>query len=332
MAQLPTQSDRGRSVAGVVLKGDSLQLVCHPAYGFHLSSMVERQSGTELLWCSDREPTIHDRLGAPGAASIESWEQDVFIGGWFGMFPSCGLPSVRSELSTWMHGEVGRRAWTVSALSDEPNRVEATLLMQSSPWKVKRSVVMTSRGFIMRTEAQNVGREALDSTFGEHPCFAREAFAGGRIRLAAAKSDLGIPVANPKRSIYPEGASILWPTVTDGGRQLRADVIPPEPDDRLDHLSIRLASPRIALESPSLGGELQLTVDLGQLPHVLVWERFDADGPVDVLSTEPCSAPGRTYDEAVASGAVLSTPPGASLSFSVTVDWVPIRTHAVSSR
>ncbi|HEY0871581.1 MAG TPA: hypothetical protein VGD55_14380, partial [Acidothermaceae bacterium] len=222
-----------------------------------------------------------------------------------------------------LHGEIARLPWTVTAVDDVS--ITARVNTVSPSWQVKRTVAMTDVGFTLHTEAVNTSEASLLCSYGEHPCFARDVFAGGRIDLAASAAFVPTPQEDPVRAKFLPTGAIAWPRLaTRDGSWSDADRIPEVADGRLDHVSLTLAAPRISLYAPRLDGHLDLVVQLQELPHALLWERFGRSAKqwnADVFAVEPSSAPGRTVDDAVSAGALRSVAPGQSVTFGTEVEW-----------
>ena len=94
----------------VEIRSADLALKCMPHHGNVVSSITVE--GDELLWRRPSfEPALIERtLGAPGLSSIQMFI-DSFVGGWFQMLPSVGLPGTRGEAFAPLHGEVARLPW-----------------------------------------------------------------------------------------------------------------------------------------------------------------------------------------------------------------------------
>jgi len=264
-----------RKAASVVISSDQLAVTSHPEHGFHVSSVVDRSDGVELLWrrrtASPR--VLGDDLGPPGAPSVDMFDEDLLLGGWFLMFPSVGVPGP-DDVDHWMHGEAPRLAWT--QLEHTRSHVRCSVQTPSG-FEVVRTLGVLGSTFTIGTSITNRTAGPLTWAMGEHPCFSREAFAGGAVtsgRESTARR-MEIPLAADGRQRHT-----VLPTGTG---------------------SIRLALPT---------RDAQLHVDPAFYPALLVWEDYAADEGKDVIAIEPATVPGRTTTEHTQAAAWRQLDPG----------------------
>jgi hypothetical protein len=307
----------------VVLRGGGLELSAYPSHGFVISQLTDVATGTGLLWTADTpvEPCPAD-LGPPGAASVDRFERDLLVGGWFVMFPTVGLPEPTAR-ERWMHGEAARLPWKLLGLTG--TSAVAEVRAPASGFHVTRSVQLDADGLTVRTVAVNRSDLVRPITYGEHPCLSRVAFRGGRLYIPARSASV-LPCVEPAAATVPAGLVADWPRARDGdGHVVDLGLVPPVADGAHDHVSIELSGGTVEISAPALNRRLQLTFDTSVLGHVLLWRhhaRPDRTGDADVFAVEPASDPGRSFPEAVAAGHVRMVDPDDRIEFGVRARWI----------
>jgi galactose mutarotase-like enzyme len=312
----------GHSTNGVSLENSFLTVTCYPFHGFVISAIVDRASGCNVLWNPPNGSLadLDGQIGLPGLASIASFDEGILVGGWFGMFPTAGLPGSRPDL--WMHGEAPRLPWVVREVTE--TSVKCSVDLPNSGFHLERVVKLDGATVSVATTALNESVGPRSATFGEHPCFRRELFAGGRILLESGSRGTVATPEQPEAARYAGDRPFTWPVVplAAGGFE-DASTLPRFADARQDHLILEPSGSRMAIESPLLGCAVVIEYDPFVFRHALLWQHFLPDGspwPGDVFAVEPSSAPGCTFDDAVAAGAVRIIEPGTSVSY-----WVSLR-------
>ena len=284
-------------------------------------------SGTPLLWeRGGRVDPCPSDLGPPGAASIDTFDGRLLVGGWFVMFPTAGLPAADAQ-AQWMHGEAARLPWTVTHL--DAQTVTAELHTPSSGFQLTRTLRLDDEGLFVQTTAVNRSGAVREITYGEHPCLSRPAFAGGRLDIAVRAATV-LPPAQPAAASVAPGPVARWPRATAWHTSAEPDcaidlgTVPVRPDGAHDHISVDLADGTVAISAPGLGRVLRITVDPSELGHVLLWRHHQPRGRpwvADVFAPEPSSSPGRGWPDAVAAGAVRVVAPDEAVTFTVRGHW-----------
>lgn len=309
--------------ASVRISTQELSVVTHPAHGFVITEFVPTAVGRNVLWQRPDAP-LHD-LGAAidAGPSVEAFDDEVFAGGWFTMFPIAGIPG-REDAGLAMHGELPRMRWNVEEVTPTSLRCSA-----KTPWTgftVSRELSIEGATLTVRTSARNDAVAGVAVTFGEHPCLDRGLFAGGRIGMNVLSAAVSAEVSDPEAATLIPGSPIVWPEVTlaDGStRDLR--IVPEAADGRHDHVAAVLGGSELSVTSPGSGGSFVMTVDTEELPNVLLWEHFRprrSPWEGDVFSLEVCSAYGRTLDEARTVAPLPVVPSGGVVSWTVSASWV----------
>lgn len=305
------------------LDGAAVRVECLPDRGMLIRSVLDRRSGNNLLWVRRKDPggSASRDLGSAGPASVGSWADRLFIGGWFEMFPSAGHPGVVDGRPTYLHGEAPRLPWTVVRRSTAAVNAEVGLVRDRV--RAQRTVHATDTGLTVTSTYVNTGSLPIAYSRGEHPCLSREAFAGGRIELSAQSAWIPGPPADAAAAATVPGTEFAWPLApaVAGGR-LDLAAVPAAADGRHDHACVELAAAFVRVTAPRLAIAVELRWDLADLPYLLLWENFAAPGAepddtCDVFGVEPTSAPGRSADDAVAAGAVRHLAPGESRTYAL---------------
>jgi galactose mutarotase-like enzyme len=306
----------------VELSSEQLIVRARPEHGMVVTAMIDRATGADALWVRPNfEPaTIARTIGEAGAASIETF-MDIFVGGWFEMFPSAGIPGTAEGPLSVMHGEVARVPW------DEVERSATRLVCETTtlrtPFAVRRTLEVAGATLRSTTEVRNHGEEPAPYLWGQHPCFRRETFAGGRIHLEVAAADVPTPpfdAANSRLRCEP----FDWPLATaNEGGDVDLSEIPAAADGRHDHILLRPASTTARITAPAIGREV--VFEFGSAPHhtVLLWQDFKAPGEslwggIDTFTLEPSDNPGRYVSDAPAPAKLN---PGERMTAELSLTW-----------
>ncbi|MBT2555286.1 hypothetical protein [Arthrobacter sp. ISL-5] len=300
----------------LVLEDDFLRAVCYPEHGFTIGSVTDKGHNVELLWTpsgSVFEP-LTTNLGPAGPASNEFFDRHVLAGGWFAMFPNSG--PVSSDTSRWMHGEIARIPWNVVSVAG--TELVCNVKTPSSGFLVTRTVSLNNGKITAHTTALNVSAHPIAVTFGEHPCFRRGLFAGGRIDAPMNSPGISGSQGDPEHSQLAPGETFLWPAAhSKSGGQLDLAEIPEEPDGRHNHAVLAPTDGQVVLTSPS-GPRVKVSWNTAQMEYVLLWQHYQPQGSPwngDVLAIEPTSTPARTWEESKAQETTNTVRPGQSAAF-----------------
>ena len=150
----------------VELRAGALALSFMPGHGNVVTGFAV--DGVELLW---RRPgfapaAIQRGLGPAGAASIDTF-MDLFVGGWFQMFPSVGLPGRKGGAFDLLHGEAARLPWQIVGRS--PSELVTRVSTLRTPFEVERSLQVDGRAVRCSTTVSNVGREEAPYLWASTP-------------------------------------------------------------------------------------------------------------------------------------------------------------------
>ncbi|MCC5948212.1 MAG: hypothetical protein JJT89_07120 [Nitriliruptoraceae bacterium] len=286
----------------MVLRTDRIEVTCSPEHGFVIGSLTTPQLGN-VFWNPPGASfaPLGDDLGPTGEASIGSFDRGVLAGGWFPMFPSAGPPGRGHD--GWMHGEAPRLPWSVTSSSD--THVRARLTTPVSGFLLERELRVSGPVLRVETEAHNVSGAVRSITFGEHPCFLREVFAGGRLVMHPAAARV-TSLADPPHASLAGEQDFPWPVATGiDGDAHDVSALPVDADGRHDHVEVALPDGVVDILDASATAGVRLAWDAAAMPYALLWEHFlpgSSPWPGDVFAIEPASAAGRTRTEAIALG------------------------------
>jgi hypothetical protein len=107
-----------------------LSVVAHPVHGFVITEFAPTAAGRNLLWERPRAP-LHDLATEISAGpSDQAFNDEVFAGSWFTMFPVAGIPGP-ADSGLAMHGELPQMRWRVEEKSANSVRCSARTV---DPW------------------------------------------------------------------------------------------------------------------------------------------------------------------------------------------------------
>lgn len=318
---MPERSDFGEEYR---VGSANLNAVVVPERGFLIRSLGLRSAEGELLWERPfHEPaTSTPGLGPSGAPSFETFN-DLFVGGWFPMIPSAGLPGNLDGRATLLHGEACRLPWVLQQADD--SEIVGTLRLLRSPIELTRSVRVESSRVVVSTRMRNAGSYREPYTYGEHPCLSRHTFREGTIDLGAGDCYVLGPSLDPGAAALQPNQHFEWPSA----RGIVNDVvdvshIPESPSGQQDHVCVSLTRGEVRISAPAIHQALVLRFDVEQFPYALLW--FDYQSPStqsggwDVFAVELMTSWGWSPDQAGETGTARSLEPGASIQYDVGVE------------
>ncbi len=302
----------------VLLHSSGFEVVILPQRGYLISQIRSITYDCDLLWTTpEREPFRHG-LGPPGAPSIDTFHRS-FAGGWFAMIPTAGLPGEIGGVMSWHHGEAARVAWDATAISSDRTHLTAEVNVANGDLNVIRTVEAGRTAVIVTSRLTNVGNSSIVWSAGEHPCFDRATFAGGRMSLTPSRSWIPAPHYDPAPSRLASVDSFDWPYVaTSDARTVDLSLIPETRTSRHEHVALALQRSDILLPAPRHGLTVRLSVS-PTMPYLLLWQKFDTE-LYDVFALEPCTSAGRSVGEAFAQNSMRKLDPGCSVTLKVVLE------------
>ncbi len=312
------------------LGGDHLLVECDPDAGFVITGIIDAATGANALWRrTGFVPAEYRRaLGPSGDQSNDSFIE-LFVGGWFEMFPTAGypgtVPGAAGPAMSLLHGEAMRLPWVVT--DRDASAVEATADMVRTPFRLTRRLEVVGAELVVSERAENRGGAMAPYVWGHHPCFDRATFAGGRFEIDAASAEVPSPALDAANNSLVLGSQFTFPDapMADGGvRDVAA--IPESADGRHEQTTLAVRRGGVRITAPRIGRAFSLDWDERDFPHVLLWQDYQAEGAAfwgtcDTFAVEPSSAPGRSVGDAVAAGAVRDLAPGESATVIMRARW-----------
>jgi hypothetical protein len=252
-------------VAAFRLSSDELEVDVLPANGADVQSVVDRRTGTSLLWTSPWGTNLRPE---DAATSRERWLTRAW-GGWQVLLPNSGDEATEGGRTWGFHGEAGMRAWDVAVAVE--HELELTLDLETAPLSLRRSYRVTGPTLSVETTVRNRSSAPVEFLWGEHPTYG-EAFAdGARLEIDART----FHVETAERVGVKAGDRIDWP-----GPGL--DRLPARTPNRfLFGFLDGLTEGTYRVRNDRLGVAARMTWPLDVLPCVWLWEEiaFTQDEP-----------------------------------------------------
>lgn len=265
-----------------VLVAGAARVSIAPGHGCLITEI--NPGGGNILWTDGRRPRLLRPSGVLGEESAREFDDDVLVGGWFPMFPTAGVPT----RTTQQHGWAPRVEWSV--VERTATRLVCTAagrFLNGGVAEVTRIARLERHALTVSSTVRNRGTEIGSFTWGEHPCFSRDLFAGG-----CAEFDTE-PVAT----------------------------VPQRTNGAAGHVARSAPGAIASLVGPY--GTVTLTDEAGTLPHWLLWYNYAADElpRADTLAWEPSTAAGLGVGDAIAADAVALLAPGDSFRATLRCEW-----------
>ena len=252
-------------VSAVRLTSDELEVDILPANGADIQAVVDRLTGTSLLWTS---PWGTDLRPEDTATSRDAWLTRAW-GGWQLLLPNTGDEASEGGNTWGFHGEAGMRAWEIAA--DSADWLEVSLDLETAPLTLRRTYRVTGPTLSVETEVRNRSTEPVEFLWGEHPTYG-EAFADGALLEIDART-FKVELADGVG--VDAGETVAWPAA---GLDRLPSRTPPRFLfgflDGLDTGTYRVRNDR-------LGVAARMTWPLDVFPCVWLWEEigFTHDHP-----------------------------------------------------
>ncbi|QOR70067.1 aldose 1-epimerase [Ruania alkalisoli] len=148
------------------LSNERVELTVVPGKGADITSMIDRSTGTELMWSTRwglRPPTA---LAPPGNPEAEALDRSG--GGWHTLFPNAGRACVEQGVEWGFHGE----AWLAPyecAPTAAGLRLHTTLAR--SPFAVVKDITLDGDRVRVTETVTHIGAHPVDVMWWQHPTF-----------------------------------------------------------------------------------------------------------------------------------------------------------------
>jgi hypothetical protein len=253
----------------VTLSSDELAVEVTPARGADIAAVVDRRSGTNLLFVTPWG----------GGAAAAGWDSQSrwlggYAGGWQVLCPNAGPERHADGATLGFHGETAIVAWDV--LDVGPAAVTCSVSLVTAPLRLTRTISVTGRSVVVDETVENESRDECRLIWTHHPAFGLPLLgAGSRLDLPG-----GVVVpdpAEPGPALAPNGEH-RWPhTRAADGSTLDLRDIPPPGQPRALLASVQdLPEGWFAIGNPRLGLGAAMCWDLTVFPYVWLWQELDA--------------------------------------------------------
>lgn len=278
----------------ITLSSGQVEAVIDPGQGADVLSLVDRRSGTDVLFRTpwrDRADGI--RAGRPAANydPVAGWFER-YRGGWQTLCPNAGYPRTIHGAPVGFHGEAASVAWNASQVGDD--RAQLNVELFSVPVRIERTIELDGNTLRIRDLLTNLSDTELEFDYSQHPALGGD-FLAGRCRIETGASRF---VADPDApALMAPGSVHEWPhAVTSDGTPVDLREVP-QPESRrtlfgwLEDFDDAGAS----VTNLDLGLTVRLDRDRYQLPYAWFWQELNAseDFPwyrrARALAIEPAS-------------------------------------------
>jgi galactose mutarotase-like enzyme len=294
----------------VVLENDALRVSVLPALGAHVSELVDKAGGRDLLW---RNPRMAPRP-APYGANFDDW----WSGGWDEILPSGDNGLLHGERLPYM-GEMWCVPWTAE-VKTAPGVASVTTVGFGTiaPIRVERTLSLRDDDPVLtaRYRITSLDVRPLPYTWGIHPVFAVTPH--HRIDLPADRMVVGVS-SDPSMGI--EGQEYTWPLLPDPAApdgvhdmrrvRLREDAV------FGGHWATDLSAGWLALTDTAAHRGVAIAFDADVFRHAWLWQVYGGWRGHHHLALEPWSGRPQQVDEAEAVGQARVLEPGGSVDTEV---------------
>jgi len=294
----------------VVLENDALRVTVLPELGAHVSELVDKAAGRDLLW---HNPRTRPRP-APYGAHFDDW----WSGGWDEIFPSGDSGLLHGERLPYM-GEMWCVPWSAE-VAVGPGAASVTTVGYGTiaPARVERTLTLCGDEPVLRARYRITSLDVrpLPYTWGVHPVFA--VTPDHRIDIPADRMLVGVS-SGP--SMGTEGEGYAWPLLPDptapGGVRDMRRVRPREDAVVGGHWAADLAAGWLALTDTVARRGIALAFDREVFRHAWLWQVYGGWRGHHHLALEPWSSHPQQVDHAEAAGQARTLEPGASVETEV---------------
>jgi Domain of unknown function (DUF5107) len=238
----------------LALENDLLRLSVLPEVGAKLLTLVDKQSGRNLLW---QNPRVR-----PQRFPIDANFDNYWCGGWDDAFPTADACDYGGESFPNL-GELRSLEWNVDAVEGDQNTAEVTLTAFApiSPVKATKTILLKEDTLSVRFQLQALGPLPVDFLWGSHP--ALDISTGARLRIPA---KTGIVSLSSDPSLGTPGEEYPWPMLNGLDMSRTQNV---EAGVFCGHYATDLEDGWFAVEDDTQG--IVFRFPLAQCPHLWLW-------------------------------------------------------------
>lgn len=268
MTGIPT--DQPEAPACVALESESVRVTLLPDKGFDIYELIDRASGTDVLFKTPwgwREPTSLPALGSRMADWLAR-----YAGGWQVLLPTSGGDRVAEGSPEGFHGEAAIMPWTLRSLSS--SSATATLDLLTAPLRIERTVTLVGTMLTVEETVTNLSPVPQRVHWVHHPAFGEPFLSPATVFDIPAESI----VTEPGRGDIVAGSLHPWPLASDGdGGIVDLSRMPGRTEPReIFGTLVGFREGRYAITNPDLGLRVEVTWDLDLFPYAWFWQELEA--------------------------------------------------------
>lgn len=312
-----------------MLENAAVQVEIWPAKGGAITRYVDRASELDVIW---RNPYGHPSrlhpLDQPVAGGSDLY--DVMDGSWYVSLPNGFYAGSYLGAPLGTHGELRSLPWEVVELQHTETEARVTLRGQSvrTPLCYHRTLTLKKDDarLFWREGVENRAAFSLPVAWLQHPTLGGPLLEGARLLVPA--RTVRVAMADDPTSLQLEsGYEGAWPWVPErtGGGRRDCSVVSPA-DSGLDH-SVQLTDLRegwgcVWNEERNLGFAMEWDLDL--FPYAWSWNsaggiaQYPLWGEGHIITLQPSTSPVGRFEDLVATGEVMTLPPGETISTDMT--------------
>ncbi len=278
----------------ITLRSRQLTVVLDPQRGAEVFSVVENDTGSEVMWSTPTRDRAEQVLAGAPVVSTDAFANFFagYRGGWQTLSPNAGAARTIHGAQVGFHGEVAVSAWTVVEVHEDHARLSLDLL--SLPVRIEREVRLLDATLQVQDSLTNLSTQALEFDYVQHPAFGADLLADEcRIETGAGRFTADPETTGPLAA----GAQFSWPdAVTVDGEPLDLAVLPaPGTTQVVFGWLSDFERPWYRITNVRTGLAVEVEWDAEHLPYAWFWQElnYSADFPwfrrARVFAIEPAS-------------------------------------------
>jgi hypothetical protein len=278
----------------LTLEDARVRVAVLPDHGCDIASIVDRASGTELLFQAPWGR--RDRRYLPARADSQTAWLDAYAGGWQVLCPNAGFECDGPGVRWGYHGEACLLAWDVLEAGADAAVLEVALA--TAPLRIRRRITLAGGTLRVEERLQNEGIDDIEIAWVQHPAFGAPLVDGGRIETSAARvrADGEIP-----GDLLPAGGRWDWPDAEDrAGARVDLRVLPSAEEPRALFAYLEdFAAYESAIVNERIGLAVRMRWSGDAWPYAWLWQEVHATaghpwfGRAHVVAIEPAGTPVR---------------------------------------
>ena len=295
----------------VVLENSALRVTVVPELGGHVTELVDKSTGRNLLWVNPRTE--------PRAAPYGAYFDDWWSGGWDEIFPSGDQGTLHGERLPYM-GELWCVPWTASVGSGNAEAwLRASGFGTIAPARFERTLSLRADDPVLRVHyrIESLDVRPLPFTWGIHPAFAVSSH--HRIDHPGHKMLVGVSSAP---SMGEPGTAYEWPYLPSGRGARDRSLDMRRARAREDavfggHWVTDLSEGWLSLTDESSGRGVRIDFDPSVFPAAWLWQVYGGWRGHQHVALEPWTSRPMDLAGAEAAGTARTLAPGEVLETDV---------------